>query len=344
MIRVCLPVGSDFGWGIAGKNIVSELAALTEIGSLEDPTLPLLMAISGPDFTPLRNFRADHRQKTVGYAFIETPSVAHEHVVKAASLYNTVVCGSSWMRFKMEQLGLKAGVAFQGVDYDIFKPASEALPAHPFTVFIGAKFELRKGQDIALAAMKIFMKRHPETRLIAAVGNHWPETMRSMESSPHIDFQYLDGVPWKDQVANCLAHNGICLNKVTLPDIKDHLEMAALYKRAHVGLFPNRCEAGTNLVMCEAIACGIPVIANAQTGHADVSECIPLELAEGHTTDPDGWFEQDSIEEIVDNLELAYSNPTYYRGLGLAAAETIKEKLSWSGCAKAILGYLNETV
>ena len=37
-----------------------------------------------------------------------------------------------------------------------------------FLIFSGGKMELRKGQDIVLAAFKIFARRHPEATLVTA--------------------------------------------------------------------------------------------------------------------------------------------------------------------------------
>ena len=43
-----------------------------------------------------------------------------------------------------------------------------------------------------------------------------------------------------------------------------------LYRNTDVGVFPNRCEGGTNLVLMEYMACGKPVIASCTSGHRDI--------------------------------------------------------------------------
>ena len=46
--------------------------------------------------------------------------------------------------------------------------------------------------------------------------------------------------------------------------------MASLLKQSDLAVFPNRCEGGTNLVAMEAIACGIPTVLSANSGHLDL--------------------------------------------------------------------------
>jgi len=44
------------------------------------------------------------------------------------------------------------------------------------------------------------------------------------------------------------------------------LAMARVYRNSDVGLFPNRCEGGANLVLMEYMACGKPVVTVDTTG------------------------------------------------------------------------------
>ena len=51
--------------------------------------------------------------------------------------------------------------------------------------------------------------------------------------------------------------------------------MPQVYQNTDVGIFPSRCEAGTNLVMMEYMACGKPAIATVGTG-LTVRLTVPL--------------------------------------------------------------------
>ncbi len=78
MIRVCLPVGKNFGWGVAGSHLIDELSKITEIGMPTDATLPLLMAIEGTSFRPMAYLPAGPKQ--AGYGFLEFPSAAAQKI------------------------------------------------------------------------------------------------------------------------------------------------------------------------------------------------------------------------------------------------------------------------
>src|SRR3546814_10727981 len=80
-------------------------------------------------------------------------------------------------------------------------------------------------------------------------------------------------------------------------------------READVALFPNRAEGVTNLVAMEAMACGVPTILSANTGHLDIvaeGACIPLRRQRPVVVDDrylgtGGWGESD-VEEMVEAL------------------------------------------
>ena len=69
--------------------------------------------------------------------------------------------------------------------------------------------------------------------------------------------------PWA--VANGLDAGQI-IDIGTLPN---HA-MGRVLQEMDVALFPNRCEGGTNLVAMECMACSLPTIVSANTGHLDL--------------------------------------------------------------------------
>ena len=128
--------------------------------------------------------------------------------------------------------------------------------------------------------------------------------------------------------------------RVVLYHVMENQRMKAAYTASDVGLFPNRCEGGNNMVMCEYMACGRPVIASTMTGHQDVVreqyalclssyEPVLAQLA-GDVTGV--WFEP-AVDEIVALLEQAYRDRQALHRLGAAAAEAMTQ-LSWDDAAK----------
>lgn len=333
-IRVCLPKGDRHGWGVAGQKILNGLAKLVEIGYPTDPKHSLLMAIRGADGLPMEYL--PRGPKNVGYGFIEQGSIAQKHLHNFATYYDTVVCGSSWMQLRMKEIGIQdTRTVLQGVDYEVFKPAEPVKKDH-FTVFSGGKFEFRKGQDFVIAAMRVFMERHKDVHLLASWMNLWPITMHGMTGSRVIDYRSVSD-DWRTQVLTTMKENGIPLDRVTLAGDGPHESMADFYRQCDVGLFPNRCEAGTNLVMSEAIACGLPVIASPMTGHKDLRRVISYWLEEGSECGPDQWWAPFEIDEMLTHLENSYQNRQRARIYGLSGAEKIREIVSWDKCCEGLL-------
>jgi glycosyltransferase involved in cell wall biosynthesis len=122
-----------------------------------------------------------------------------------------------------------------------------------------------------------------------------------------------------------------------------NFQMPQILREMDVGLFPNRCEGGTNLVAMECMACGMPVILSSNTGHLDLIQegnCYPLiqqnpvnrihNLGQILT----GWGES-SVMEIVDQLERIYCERQLANAIGLRGAE-IAAQMSWKSTAGAL--------
>jgi glycosyltransferase involved in cell wall biosynthesis len=119
-----------------------------------------------------------------------------------------------------------------------------------------------------------------------------------------------------------------------------------ILREADVALFPNRAEGGTNLVAMESLACGIPTILSANTGHLDLiatDNCYPLRTqrlvagnAEYHGTA--GWGESD-IDEIVAMLEAVYGDRHTAQQRGQAAAHRMQD-WTWEKQVQRLLANL----
>jgi glycosyltransferase involved in cell wall biosynthesis len=110
-----------------------------------------------------------------------------------------------------------------------------------------------------------------------------------------------------------------------------------------VGIFPNRGEGGTNLVAMECMACGMPVILSANTGHLDLIQegvCFPLiQQSPVHRMHNPGqvltgWGES-SVPEIIENLERIYCERKTAKATGLRGAE-MAGQMSWQSTAGAL--------
>ena len=146
--------------------------------------------------------------------------------------------------------------------------------------------------------------------------------MASMKKSWLIGDDPLDGLPL-DRV-------------ISLPAMPNE-KTPSIYALAHVGLFPNRCEAGTNMVMTEFMACARPVIASDWHGHRDVLCAESYKLSTGDL-DAAGWFNP-PVSDIIAHLEHAYAHREELAERGAAHRRNI-ERFTWDACARQILAHL----
>jgi len=330
-VKVSMPDGERFGWGVAGENLRREIACLPPIEGVT------LHCIARHDFEPREP--NDWNAINIGYCFFEHDILAYHSLPRAAQKWDFIVAGSRWCEYHLRIAGVKhTTTILQGIDPTLFHFCPPRPDDGRFVVFTGGKFEFRKGQDIVIAAMRLFMARHPDAWLSCAWHNQWDSSIKTMEQSRVIDFKYHEA-PCEELYRETLLANGIDMTRVTLHPSVDNSRMASIYANSDLGLFPNRCEGGNNLVMCEYMACGRPVVASSLTGHADVITTDNAFGLSGYTPlvfrldglETGVWFEP-SVEEVIMLLERAYSNRKLILSKGLAASVGM-QRLSWKDAA-----------
>jgi glycosyltransferase involved in cell wall biosynthesis len=245
-----------------------------------------------------------------------------------------IIAGSSWNAEVLRAHGAPAvELVLQGIDPALFHPAPcRGLFPGRFVVFSGGKLESRKGQDNVIAAWRIFAESHPDALLIAGWHNHWPEGARGIDASRRaapLPFR-ADGAP---DIAAWVAANGIRPEQFLDLGVVPHALMPAVLREAEAAVFPNRCEGGTNLVAMEAMACGVPCILSANTGHLDLLQdgtALALTHQRPIAAVP-GWRESD-VEEIVAALEILYTDRARAAAIGAAGAKLLAG-LTWTKTA-----------
>ena len=293
-MRIALPTGKNHGWGICGESLTREIVKLPNIP--EDVTLH---AISGPEFYSA--YPQMWNKLNFGICFIEEPRAAKPHIYRA-NRYDGIIAGSEWNADWLKRYGVQNVSYFtQGVDHNFFQSQRRERDGR-FIVFSGGKAEYRKGTDIVIRAMKLFMDRHPDVWLSTS----WENLFRSsLETLSESGIEFKRGSNCRDTLLLTLAANGIDTDRVLLHPLLEHRCMAGIYHDSDVGLFPNRCEAGNNLVLTEYMAAGRAVIATAGTGHLDVLPQDDTQRLERLHTDVNGW-PVPRVFEILDKLEHFY--------------------------------------
>jgi glycosyltransferase involved in cell wall biosynthesis len=380
ILYLALPLGTTHSWGVCGRYVTRELSRMAPVclvtdrleaglvgdelelaalrgllappeiqaGRAADVESPVLQSVPGPDLAPLRPRLRGRRN--VGYAFFEQTTFQPSSIETARTLYDVLATGSSWCTEILRQHGLsEVRTIVQGVDPTIFRPVpgGREFFGDRFVVFSGGKFALRRGQDLAIAAFKVLQERHEDVLLVTSWFNPVPAGVRTMRASPYIHFEAPAGaVEHRTLIEGVLAANGVDATRAVHLGPLPNAAMARVYRNSDVGLFPSRCEGGTNLVMMEYMACGRTAIATFGSGHKDVltdENSLPLRrLRQATVRDGDDapkvWHDAE-LEEVVEKLEWAYQNRERLAVLGARAAQDMT-RFTWANTARAFLELL----
>jgi glycosyltransferase involved in cell wall biosynthesis len=382
MIYTVLPTGSFHGWGVCGKYIVRELNKQTPVrlvteglafaniqdefdfrllrsvavsddereairaGRMTAVDAPVLQNIVDKTLRPaIPGFRGT---VTVGYTFFEDNILTQEFLGNARQHFDVVVTGSTWCEQVLRQHGLTdVRTIIQGVDPTIFNlsHAEKEYMTDSFVIFSGGKFELRKGQDLVIRAVKVMQERYRDVVLVNSWYNHWSASMQTMSASPHIRFAPRSG-DYALLMQHLFSENGIDPGRViTLPPYPNVM-MTRIYRNTDVGIFPNRCEGGTNLVMMEYMACGKPVIASFSSGHRDIltaSNSLRLTALHPITVSDAGGpiavWDEPNLDELIAQLDWAYHHRDALKGIGHQAGIDLAG-MTWQQTGKAFFNVL----
>ncbi|MCA4920426.1 MAG: glycosyltransferase family 4 protein, partial [Roseomonas sp.] len=281
----------------------------------------------GPHGAPLLG------KPSLGVVFFESEDLGQSPQQNAAR-YACILAGSSWNAEVLRAHGIpRVETVLQGIDATLFHPAPRRrLFPDRFLVFSGGKLEPRKGQDLVMAAWRIFAARHPDAILMTAWHNPWPATSRGIDAVGHTAPLPLtkDGIP---DVEGWAAANGIKPEQFYNLGFVPNAFMPTILREADAAVFPNRCEGGTNLVAMETMACGVPTILSANTGHLDLlQDGAALALTDQRPIPAlPGWRES-NVEEIVAALETLYTDRTRAATIGAAGAKLLS-RMTWAKTA-----------
>jgi glycosyltransferase involved in cell wall biosynthesis len=167
-----------------------------------------------------------------------------------------------------------------------------------------------------------------------------------MAYSKHIRFQYRER-NWQDLMSHVYRENGLDPDRVRTCELIPKELQRELYRQTDLGVFPNRCEGGTNLVLMEYMACGKPVVASYTSGHKDMvtgenalllNELLPYNIVGADARPFANWMEP-SLDELVAQIEYAYHHRDEIRELGRRAGRDMK-RFTWRRTAENLLNLL----
>jgi glycosyltransferase involved in cell wall biosynthesis len=352
MIFLILPCNTNSGWGVCSTNLAREISQKTEIkyvsceidnlNVLKNPielsffkschfsdfyylfnqtNYPIIQALQHDLSCYLGKFNGSFK---IGICFSDRK--IPKNYIEESKRFDVIISGSEWCKKLLEENGVKSKVLLQGIDPLLFnkKRSKKQFFLNDFVVFSGGKFEPRKGQDITVKAFKVLQDRHPDVKMLCCWHNPYTN----------------------DNGFNLLVENKIDLNKIIfMPNVSNSF-MPQIYQNTDVGIFPSRCEAGTNLVMMEYMACGKPAIATVGTGQRDlinsktgisISNNGICELKEGNEVV--SFWEEPSVDSAIESLEWAYNNPSKMKSFANQGAKLLSQ-YTWKHMAESFLNLI----
>ena len=341
--------GENYGWGVCSRYLIDELSKIRTVqvlsesdGTAGNPRLngKLFQALTNVEFRPM--FEQARGKQNYAYTFFENELTAAS--VENARGYDLILGGSSWCRDRMVEKGISnCDVLIQGIDPAIFHPLEDRKEDGRFVIFSGGKFELRKGQDLVLRAVKIMQDKYPDVWLINCWFNLWPASTRLMCYSRHILFEPHDNESWSHTMMRTCHLNGLDTRRIQTFELVPQDRQRELFRQSDIGVFPNRCEGGTNLVLMEYMACAKPAIVSMTSGHKDIvsqdnalllRQLAPYQVKDAHGNLIARW-EEPSLDELVAQLEYAYHHKAALRSVGRRAGEDLKS-FTWAHSAAAL--------
>jgi glycosyltransferase involved in cell wall biosynthesis len=347
-LHLDLSKDGPYGWGVCSRHLRRLLPQ--RVHTLDLPRTDEPKRIHGTILHTISNHRFDTEcpyegDFDVGYTFFE--NVLRPECFNRARRFDLLLAGSTWCRDRLTEFGIRdSEILLQGIDTGLFRKLPPRKDDGKFVIFSGGKFEIRKGQDLVLEAFKRLQERYKDMHLVTCWANAWPEIADTMLQSPYIRYVPYDKErSWVGNMHVVYAQNRIRHNRVTTYPMLSNEAMPGIYAQTDIGLFPNRCEGGTNLVMMEYMACGRPVIASNLTGHKDVlteknslrlGYYQPFILADSNGMKISDW-EEPIVDEIVDAVEYAYHHRDEMLNIGKRAALDMRYKFTWEASADRLV-------
>jgi glycosyltransferase involved in cell wall biosynthesis len=347
------PAADNFGWGLCSRYLSAELARKIPVRAFDSarPSDPrhrpswVFHGLTGIALEPL--FPGLWGRCNIGYTFFENELTCRS--VENAKRFDLVLGGSSWCRDRMVAKGIAhCGVLIQGIDPKRFYPITTPKSADRFVIFSGGKFELRKGQDLVLRAVQVLQEKYPDIVLVNCWCNIWPQSMDTMALSSHIRYERRGGT-WAETMNHIYRLNGLDPSRVFTIDLVPNATQRSLYAQTDVGVFANRCEGGTNLVLMEYMACAKPVIASNTSGHTDIvtsdNALLLNDLRDFTIADAGNGFaakwQEPCLEELIAQIEWAYHHREQTAALGRQAGRDLR-RFTWSQSADTLVAFFEQ--
>lgn len=221
------------------------------------------------------------------------PTLLVRRAQREYELCDKIIVLSSVARRSFEQLGYadKTVVVWPGVDHLFFSPpVKPASPPSSFRVCYAGRVEVAKGIGYLLQAWKRLRLHRAELLLVGEVRPEMKPLFREYASA-----------------------------NIKLAGLLPPEAVVERYRQSSVFIFPSANE-GMGMVMLEAMACGLPVIATEKTGALD---CV--------TDGKEGFVvPARNVDALADAILWCYQHPEETMAMGRAARTRVERQFTLS--------------
>ena len=338
-----------FGYNVHTRNFFDSLSRLIPV------TASPLIGQEGPwqaDRDILRHIPALSPRATVALLYAEmmdildgAPGRRIAYTVWESTVYppnwieklrsaDEVWIPSKWGRSVLIENGLAPGsvhVVPEGVDPALFNPAiapTDALQTFPGFKFLNVgRFETRKGTRLLIETFDRAFGPNDEVYLILACDNHHDPDFDIARILRSLNLRYPNRIAF-------------------IPPVRSHARFAELYRACDAFVAPFRAE-GWGLPVCEAMACGLPVIATDYSGPTEFMDksvyrigCEIEEISDplylSSATAGGRWAEPDP-DHLCELLRAVYRNREDAARRGMAGSRHILGHFTWDDAANVAL-------
>lgn len=259
-------------------------------------------------------------ERTIALLAAEAP--LSDRLVAAANRCHQVVAGSTWAAETLQQQGIQTVTVLPvGIDTHLFYPVYPAPKsgqwADRFVIFSGGRLSYQQGQDLVLQAFQSFHRQRPEALLLA----NWdidPTAIADLNSRQSFTWPIADVQSWLDQTV------GLGAAVYQASSSPEHLGQTL--READLAVFADRAVTAVNGLARAALACGIPTLMAANTGHLDLLRQnlgYPLQVQRS-LPGRSGWHESD-VEDLLEMWERIYRDRQEAHYRAIAAADFLSQ-------------------
>jgi glycosyltransferase involved in cell wall biosynthesis len=226
-----------------------------------------------------------------------------ESIRLADAVYSSSACSTRWCADHYGLNPRSVPTIHAGIETALFTPKPDRRETRPTIVYVG-RLARNKGTSVLIDAIRLVVQQTAPLRVLM-IGSGTDAYVRQLKET--------------------VAKSGLA-DVVEFPGFVPRDDLPSYLARAHIFTAPSHFEGGPGLVNLEAMACGLPVVACAGSGAAEVVE----DGANGFLVTPG------SPEELAAALLKLLTRPELREQIGARARQYVLEHAASDTCVERI--------